>query len=53
MKILRNMMNYTQKRMGHLMLNVNRRMPKLALYGETGRMPLLIEILRNVFKYWL
>ena len=35
------------------MLNVNRRTPKLALYGETGRMPLLIEILRNVFKYWL
>ena len=34
-------------------LNVNRRTPKIALYGETGRFPLLNEICCNIFKYWL
>ena len=34
-------------------LNVNRRTPKTGLYGETGRFPLLNEIICNVFKYWL
>ena len=34
-------------------LGVNRRTPKIAIYGETGRLPLLNEILCNVLKYWL
>ena len=34
-------------------LNVNRRTPRITLYGETGRLPLLNEICCNIFKYWL
>ena len=35
------------------LLHVNRRTPKMAIYSETGRLPLLNEILCNVLKYWL
>ena len=34
-------------------LGVNKKAPKLALYGETGRYPLLVEALVRTVKYYL
>jgi hypothetical protein len=35
------------------LLGVNRRTPILAILGETGRFPLVLEVKRNMVKYWL
>ena len=34
-------------------LGVNKKAPKLAVYGETGRFPLLVEAICNAVKYFL
>jgi hypothetical protein len=35
------------------LIGVHRRTPIIAIHGETGRFPLLLEVKRNIVKYWL